>query len=175
MQIWMRQFNLYFALMAALGLLCGCQSKKDNSPVGVLRVHLEATADNFDTSQSISLMRADPVLITIGKNPILTEANIVAAKVIDTPGGFAIEIQFDESSALMLEQYTASNPGKHLVIFGQWGDKISDGRWLAAPLITHLISNGILSFTPDCSREEADQLVLGLNTVSKKLHLGVTK
>ena len=49
----------------------------------------------------------------------------------------------------MLEQYTAANPGRHLVIFGQWGDKLADGRWLAAPLITHRISNGLLAFTPD--------------------------
>jgi hypothetical protein len=113
--------------------------------------------------------------VTVGHDPILTEASVIVARVIDATGGFAIEIQFDESATLMLEQYTAANPGRHLVIFGQWGEKITDGRWLAAPLITHRISNGLLAFTPDISRPEADRFVLGLNNVSAKIHKGMFK
>ena len=75
----------------------------------------------------------------------------------------------------MLEQYSAANPGKHFAIFGQWGEKLADGRWLAAPLITHRIADGMLSFTPDMSREEADRLVLGLNNVAKKILKGQFK
>ena len=105
---------------------------------------------------------------TVATAYILTEANVVAAKVIDTQGGFAIQIQFDENGTWTLEQYSASNPGKHFVIFGQWGKKIADGRWLAAPLITRRIANGALVFTPDASREEADKLVLGLTRPSRK-------
>jgi hypothetical protein len=76
---------------------------------------------------------------------------------------------------LMLEQYSAANPGRHFVIFGQWGDKLVNGRWLAAPLITHRISNGVLAFTPDITRAEADQLVLGLNNAAAKVHKGMFK
>ncbi|HUA67499.1 MAG TPA: hypothetical protein VMA13_03030 [Candidatus Saccharimonadales bacterium] len=115
----------------------------------------------------MSVVRADPVTVTIAQQPILTEANIVAAKVIDDPGGFAIEIHLDETGTWILEQYTAANPGRHLVIFGQWGKKLANGRWLAAPLITHRIGNGVLSFTAEMSRAEADQLVLGLNNVAQ--------
>jgi len=115
------------------------------------------------------------VLITIAKEPVLTEANIIAAKVIDARGGIALQIQFDESSALMLEQYSAANPGKHFAIFGQWGEKQANGRWLAAPIITRRIADGMLSFTPDMSREEADRLVLGLNNVTKKILKGQLK
>jgi len=43
-----------------------------------------------------------------------------------------------------------------------------DGRWLAVPSITQRINDGVLTFTPDCSREEADELVAGLNVVAKK-------
>jgi preprotein translocase subunit SecD len=117
----------------------------------------------------VSVVRSDPMAFNIANEPILTEDSILAAKVIDTRGGFAVQVQFDESSALMLEQYSADNPGKHLVIFGQWSEKVVDGRWLAAPLITHRIFNGLLSFTPDMSREEADRLVIGLNNVAKKI------
>jgi hypothetical protein len=174
MKVCAQRFNIYFALAAALALLCGCKTDQEKAQekakevVGALRVHIEAGASDAGSTQPITVLRSDPVLVTIVDEPILTEASLIAARVIDTPGGFAIEVKFDEISSSLLEQYTAENPGRHLVIFGQWGDKLVNGRWLAAPLITHRISNGTLAFTPDCSREEADQLVLGLNNVAAK-------
>ncbi|HEU5397544.1 MAG TPA: hypothetical protein VFV81_10265 [Verrucomicrobiae bacterium] len=170
MRILARQFNLYFTLLAAVALFCGCQSDKSKSARAILRIHIETPADDFGTTRTISLIRDNPVTVTISKDPVLTEAAIKAARVIDTPGGFAIELQFDDTGSLMLEQYSASNVGKHFVIFGQWGKKITEGRWLAAPLISHHIGNGVLAFTPDSSREEADQLVAGLNNVAKETH-----
>jgi hypothetical protein len=35
------------------------------------------------------------------------------------------------------------------------------------------ISDGVLVFTPDASREEADRIVLGLNNVAKEAQKGV--
>jgi hypothetical protein len=168
MKVWTRQFNIYLMLAAVLALFCSCQTDKKDKEVSELRVHIEVNPDSTGTSQAISVVRSDPVLVTIDQEPILTEANIVAARVFDTHGGFAIEIRFDETATWILEQYSAVNSERHFVIFGQWGDKSDKGRWLAAPLITRRIGNGVLLFTPDCSREEADRLVLGLNNVAKK-------
>ncbi len=173
-----RRFNVYFALAAALTLLCGCQTSqhdKADKKTGALRVYMETSPGPESTSKTITLLRADPVVLTIASEPILTEAGIIAARTIETPGGFAIEVQFDEMSAITLEQFTATYPGSHLAIYGEWGEKPVTGRWLAAPLITHRIGNGILSFTPDASREEADDLVLGLNNVAKKMQKGLLK
>jgi hypothetical protein len=156
-------------------MLSGCQTSKQDKEVSALRVHIEVNSNQIGNSETISVLRSDPVLVNIAKEPILTEANLVEAKVIDAHGGVALQIQFDESSALVLEQYSAGNPGKHFVIFGQWGEKRADGRWLAAPLITHRIADGRLAFTPDMSREEADRLVLGLNNVTKKIIKGQLK
>jgi len=168
MQSLMKHFNLYFAAILSLALLCGCETDKSKSATAAMRVHLE-TPNAFDTTQTISVMRNYPVKVTIAKEPIFSEANLLGARLIETPGGYAIEMQLDERSSLMLEQYSASNVGRHFVIFAQWGKKISEGRWIAAPLISHHIANGVLSFTPDTSREEAEQFVLGLNNVAKKL------
>ena len=175
MKVFVRQFNIYLALATLLGGVCGCQTNPQKKVVGALRAHIEVDPDPAGTSQTISVLRSDPVLVTIKSEPILTEANIVSAKVMDATGGFAIEIKFDENGAWLLEQYSAANPGRHFVIFGQWGDKVANGRWLAAPLITRRISGGVLAFTPDCSREEADQLVLGLNNVAKAIHKNMLK
>ena len=181
MKVCTRRFNIYFTLAAALALFCGCKTEqqreqdKAKEVLGALRVHIEAGESDAGSTQTISLLRSDPVLVTIADEPILTEANLIAASVIDTPGGFAIEVRFDEISASLLEQYSAANPGRHFAIFGQWGEKLNDGRWLAAPFITHRIGDGTLAFTPDCSRAEADQLVLGLNNVAAKINKGSLK
>jgi len=87
-----------------------------------LRVHIEENPDPAGTTQTVSVLRSDPVLVTVKSEPFLTEANVVVAKVMDSPGGFDMEIKFDENGVWLLEQYSAANPGRHLVIFGQWGD-----------------------------------------------------
>jgi hypothetical protein len=169
-----RRFNLFLAILA-LAVLGGCQTDKPDKEASALRVYVEVNPNNAGISETVSVLRSDPVLITVMHEPFLSEANVVAAKVADSPGGFAVEIQFDESSTLVLEQYSAANPGKHFAILGLWGDKLSTKRWLAAPLVTHRITDGRLSLTMDMSREEADHLVLGLNNVAKANKKGQLK
>ena len=161
----------------AVVLLGGCQAIKQakSKTVSALRVHMEADSNKQSDTQTITLLRDDPVSFTIEKEPILTEASLIESRVIETQGGFAIQVHFDESSGMVLEQYSAANPGKHFLIWGQWGERISDSRWLAAPLITRRIVSGVLSFTPDMSRTNADRLVLGLNNVSKNINKGQLK
>ncbi|MDD5140795.1 MAG: hypothetical protein PHY43_11110 [Verrucomicrobiales bacterium] len=175
MKVYAQRFNIFFALAMAAALVSGCQTDKKKDEISVLRVHLQASPHTVGATVNVSVLRSNPVSVTIAHDPILTEANVVAARVIETPGGFAIEIQFDESASLMLEQYSSANPGLHFVIFGQWGEKIADARWLAAPLITHRIANGQLAFTPDITRAQADRFVSGLNNVAKKLKKGIFK
>ena len=173
MRVYTSRFNLFLALAVLLVPLCGCTSlfHKDE-PVAALRVHIELSPENAAAqtgeAETVSVVRSNPVQVAIEKDAILTEANIVAAKVVDTPDAPAIEVRFDENGTWILEQYSASNPGRHFVIFGQWGKKLKNARWLAAPLITQRLNYGLLSFTPDMSRDDANQLVLGLNNVAKQ-------
>jgi preprotein translocase subunit SecD len=175
MSFCLRRFNLYLPLLAALALPGGCALTHKSGPLGALRVHIESAANAEGASQTVSILRTEPVLVTIARDPVLTEANLITATLMETPGGFAVRVKFDESGTWALEQCTASNPGKHLVIFGQWSDQLVDGRWLAAPLITRRIGDGILTFTPDASREEAQKLVIGLNNAAKKINTGSLK
>ncbi len=165
-----RRFNLYLLLLVSGGLLAaGCATgKKSDKQTAALRVHLQST-ESISASQTVTVLRSQPMLVPIVMDPILTESHVASASLLETPGGFAVEIQFNQTGTWMLEQYTGANPGKHLAIFGQWSDKLVDGRWLAAPVISHRIANGLLSFTPDASREEAGQFVKGLNNVAKKI------
>jgi hypothetical protein len=175
MKVLTRLFNIYLALAILLGLAGGCQTEKKKSQTAALRVHIEVPPDPTGDTQPISVIRSDPVLITVKRMPILTEANLLEAKIIEAQGGFALSLKFDETGTWTVEQYSASNPGLHFVIYGQWSEKPTDGRWLAAPLITHRVTGGTLVFTPDCSREEADQFVLGLKEAMKQIHKGQLK
>ena len=76
---------------------------------------------------------------------------------------------------VLLEECTAANRGRRIAIFSQFGEKIKDYRWLAAPVITRRISDGVLVFTPDATREEAEEIALGLNNVSKKVHTWIDR
>jgi preprotein translocase subunit SecD len=180
-----RRFNLFLALFGAAGLLAGCKSTlsdlglEKNEPQGSLRVHIELSPSNAalssETAENVTVLRAEPVKVTIDKDPVLTENNLVAAKVIATPDAPAIEVRFDENGTWILEQYSAANPGRHFVIYAQWGKDMKDGRWIAAPLITKRINDGILSFTPDMSTNETDQLIAGLKNVIKQFQTSPTE
>ena len=173
MNFYSLRFNIYLVLIMGLVLGGGCKStpkeEKKDKEVSALRIHMESPPGLGDTTQTVSVIREDPVSVTILSAPVLTEADVVAARVLDTTAGFAVELKFSSTGTLLLEEYSASNPGKHFVIFGQWGEKGKDGRWLGAPLITHRITDGILSFTPDMNRDDAYRLVFGLNNVAKKV------
>ena len=123
----------------------------------------------MDFSIPVTVFRADPMTITIDKSPFLTEAFISEAKIVEDRGAFLMQIQFEQRGVWLLEQYTTTHPGRNLVIQAQFGPKLKESRWLAAPKITRRISNGVLTFTPDASREEAELIVKGLNNVAEKV------
>ena len=178
MNFYARSFNLYLLVALLIGGLAGgCASekhKKDKDKLGTLRVHVASHGNLPDHGETVKVLRANPVEVTISSDAILSEGNVLKASVIDTPGGgFAIKVQFDETGAWTLEQNAAANPGGHFVIFGQWPG--STGRWLAAPIITRRIANGELIFNADCSREEARKLVDGVNLSAKQIHDGSMK
>jgi len=168
MNFYTRRFNLYLLPVAALLLVAGC-ALFNRQPKGIatLRVHIESGANASSDTKTISVLRAAPVMVTIATDPILTEANILTAKLVESPGGFAVQIKFNESGSLALEQYSAINPGKHFAIFGQWGEPPTNHRWLAAPSINRFIASGTLTFTPDASRAETEELVKGWNIAAK--------
>jgi preprotein translocase subunit SecD len=173
-------FNIYLLGLAAsvAFLICGCQSaeSKHKKQLSTLHLHAETNPDPMGKSERVKVFRAEPFWVTIDKQPFLTEAFVKEARVIDVMGGFALQIQFDRQGTWILEQYTAALRGRHIAIFSQFADpgqeKLNEGRWLAAPLIATHITDGLLTFTPDATREEANQIALGLNNVAKKLQAG---
>jgi hypothetical protein len=156
------RFNLYLAFTVAAVLLCGCQTNKSKKPEASIFIHAEATDDTSFT-RTIKLFREGTVTMKIHQTPMLTERNLVEAKVENVVGGgFAISLKFSPGGQWTLDQYTSLNIGRHYAIFVMFGKDPIITRWIAAPIIDRRISDGMILFTPDCTREEADEIVAGL-------------
>ena len=160
-----RVFNGFLVLLAvALAAGCGTsEERKRKKELSNIRVHAETT--RTDQGTTISVVRSSPIELSIEREPVLDEHNVVAAMVEEQRGGFVIRVQFDRQGSWILERATVVNRGRHLAVHAFFGEN----RWIAAPLITGKNSTGALVFTPDCTREEAERFVRGLNNVTRKL------
>src|SRR5439155_21541744 len=127
---------------------------------------LEASAGSAERVKEVPIFRANPVMIRVEKDPLqIDEGNVVQGMVLDIEGGFVIKVQLDKRGTWVLENLTASNVGNRLAIFSPCGE----ARWLAAPLISRRISDGVITFTPDADRAESERFVRGLNNVAAKI------
>lgn len=165
---WMR-FNSYFLLLA--GVLCGCETtgSKSDKAQARLTVAVESNREAEGRSESITVSRAQPITLKIQSSALLNETHVAEAQLMDSFGGFTMHIQFTSMGRHLLEQYTAQYPGRRFAIAAQFGEKEMQTRWLAAPVVKRRITDGILAFTPDASREEAELIVRGLNNAAIKL------
>jgi hypothetical protein len=156
-------FNIYLAV--ALALVAGCQLAPKKKEATRLALFMETTPDNTGRNGPVSIGKTEPFVITVDNQPFLDEASIAKAWVVDSVGGFQIMLQFDRRGTWLLEQYSVANRGRRIGIFAHFGET----RWLAAPVNSTRITDGMLVFTPDASREEAERIVRGLNNVAKQL------
>ena len=163
------RFNsyLFVALLSLCAVGCAAIKKKE---VATLRLHQEVNPDARERSSPVPIYRASPMYVNVEKGPFLIEGHVSKASVIDALGSFQILIQFNRTGTWLLEQYTTAHRGRRIAVFSQFGE---EARWLAAPVTNKRISDGVLVFTPDASREEAERIVLGLNNVAEEAQKGV--
>ena len=173
MMIRWKRFNLYLNLIVLLlvALIVGCADKGSKRKVQLtkLDIHIEMPREATNLTEPVPIYREKPVMVNVEKEPFLREVFITSARVVDMPGGFGIQVQFNRQGTWLLEQYSTQNHGKRLAIHAEFGPDLKENRWLAAPRLTKGITDGILTFTPDATREEADDIVLGLSNVSREV------
>lgn len=173
-----KRFNTYLLVTLTAALACGCQTGSDKQSKNLLctlRLHLETSSKDTKDTESIPVYREKPIWVNVQKMPFLTEANVSAASVVDEVGGYVLRIEFDGDGKILLEECTTGNRGRRMAIFSQFSKELRDYRWLAAPVINRRMSDGVLVFTPDATREEAEEIALGLNNVAKKTHTWIDK
>ena len=159
-------FNGFLTLLS-LALATGCGTTEDSKrkkEMSTIRIHLESDGQ-ADHSSAITVHRSAPFQLNIEREVLLDEHNVIAALLVEQPGGFAIQVQFDRTGSWTLEQASVMRRGRHLAVHAHFGP----ARWLAAPVLRDKISSGKLTFTPDCTREEAERFLRGLNNAVRKL------
>jgi preprotein translocase subunit SecD len=165
MKIRFLSFNIYL-LLAALLFSSGCYSpeEKEKREMSTIRMFLESNNDGTEHTGPV-YVTSKKYEVNIDKEPFVTEGDVDHAQVVDGIGGFEIQVSFNAHGTLMLEMVTTSNKGKRMVIMTQ----SPQTKWIASPMIQKKIASGTLVFTPDCTRQEADRIVSGLNNVAKKI------
>jgi preprotein translocase subunit SecD len=161
-----KHYLLVITLITALG--SGCQSMGDKKPgknYSLIMLYLEQNNDGTKYSRKMAVYRADPVIFYVNSEPFLSTADLEKATLMEAIGGFALQLQFDRHGTAVLESFTTSNKGRRMAIFCQF----TEPRVLAAPMITKRNATGIIRFTPDCSREEAERIINGLAAAIKEI------
>jgi len=160
--------NLFLTLLLVLvGTACkSAEEKKKSEEASSLRLFLETEFDTTgDKTTVVPVYRSSPVLIRITKEPFLDEGHLIDAAVINTVGGFAIQVKYDFRGTLTLESVTSTYRNQRVAIYSNF----TEGRWLGAPKMSARVKDGVFAFTPDATREEAERIVRGLNNVATKL------
>ena len=159
---------LFFLLMGWSGFLVGpgCASLGKGSKQKVhLRVYLEASVNDPTQTMVVPVYRKEPVLVRIQKEPILDERDLVHASVVKVVGGYSMELIFDFHGRLVLQQVSNAYRGRRLVLQAVF----PEARWLGMIRMNRPIMDGVLTFTPDATQQEAQRIVEGLNKVARKL------
>ena len=166
MKIGFWAFNTYLLMLALF--VPGCKTPEERKEYSTFRMHIEANPDGTRYNGPVNIGRSDPFVVNIENAPFITEYHVENASVIDSVGGFEIIVQLNLQGTRLLEQYSLAARDKRAAIFSNF----EQVRWLAAPKLSRKISDGVLTFTPDCTREEADRIVHGLNNLVKQIKKG---
>jgi len=162
------RFNIYLLLVPALLSGTGCRTpeQKQAKQTATLRIHIE-TNPLPDYSLPITVLSNAPMYLNIEKSPFLNEAHITSAHILERQDGFALQIRFNQQGQRLLEQYSSANTYRRFAIRSQFRQSTNVfDRWLAAPFISNRIADGLLNFTPDATRAEAECIVQGWNKVA---------
>jgi hypothetical protein len=173
MKSWQWNINVFCAATLALWL-CACKTteeKKAAKEKALISLHLESNPDGTAKNSPVPIYRGRPMMVNVSVQPFLTNGDLNSASVVELEGGFGIQLSFDPHGTKVLDMYTVANKGKRIAV----NCAFPELRWLAAPLITRRITDGVFIFTPDATKEEAERIVLGLNNVIKKERKGWLK
>lgn len=163
------RFNIYLAAVLALALVTvtGCQTgKKKDKDKAVIQLHQEAYTSGASDTERVAIYRENPIYVNVDKEPFIDSADITEAKVLEDLGGFVIQLRFNWRGSQILNGVTTANRDKRIAVHCIFN---KEARWLASPVIRKPLRDGIFTFTPDCTRAEADHIVKGLNAEAAAL------
>ena len=150
-------------LMTGAGalLLAGCALFRHQEPPATLRLYEEATSTLPE--DNVRMVAIPKLGLKIPLNPYATisEEDVDKATLEQTPGGAAIEVQFDVSGSMVFNEMTTRCRGQYIVTF-------LNNRPVAAWLVDRRVTNGQFVVEGDFTDEEAGKAVDSLNKQSKQ-------
>ncbi len=142
------------------------EEKANRDKYSLVKFFLETPQGSNNKVQEVEVYRAYPEKIYIGTREFLDERDFEEVNIIDTPdGGFMIEFILTAEGSGILQNITGRYRGRRMVIFANFGDP----RYLGAPKIDRLITDGNIRITPDASREEAERFALGMKNTIRQI------
>jgi len=157
-------FNLFLLLLLTAGAGCGSVAHSFGKKATILRLHIEAQPSPIGSTTEIAVYRVSPIRVSIEKSPILDEGSLESAELVDDQGTHQLRLKFTSHGRQMLDTYTTLNRSRRIFIFCSFGEH----RWLGGPPAGR-ITDGILTFTPDATREECARILRGLNDVATEV------
>ena len=171
------RFNINLCLAVALLAATGCHStksedgkKKENKKdLALVELHLEVTPDELTDTKTIAVNRREPFTVVVDKDSFVDTTYISGARLLEEGTDvFSIQLKFNWSGTMRLDTTTTAHRGKHIAVNCTFG-KAHTTRWVAALVIRKRIADGTLTFTPDATHEEAEEIVRGLNHSAEKM------
>jgi len=165
------RFNIYLLLGGLLAATIGCQTaeSKRRQQLATVRIHLESNVEMANLTEVVTVSRAAPMAVNVVRSPFLNEGFLSSASLVEDHGGFSLKLEFNNFGRTILEQYSGTYQGQRFAIRSQFGvEPDAIDRWIGAPRIARRIKDGVLIFTPDVTRAEAEQIVRGLNNHAEK-------
>ena len=170
------RFNIFLCGALLLLTAAGCRTeaekkaKQEAKEATVIELHMETPADGQHDNGPVTIGREHPYTINIDRTPFMDGEFLDRAEVVDEPGGlFSIRLNFGWQGAALLDTMTSANPGKRIAVFCTFGKGETNRGWIASPIVTRHISNGVFTFTPSTTHEQAERIVRGLNNVAKQV------
>jgi preprotein translocase subunit SecD len=170
------RFNTFLCATLLLAAVAGCHTSSDDKDkegkkvATVIELHMEADATDPGDTYLAPIGRDNPILLEVQKEVFMDGEYLDHADVVDEEGGqFSIRLKFNWQGASVLNMQTARNPGRRVAVFCAFGKGKEKHFFIASPKVVRPISNGVFTFAPAVTRDEADRIVRGLNAVAKQV------
>jgi hypothetical protein len=156
-------------LFLALLLTGGCSLFQPKPPVVTLRFYEEADRALPKSTIRVIDVPGTQQRITVDPYPVVTEKDIMEARLVPVPGGRAVHLSFDLHGANVLSEMSTRMRGRYVVV-------MFNERPIAAVLLETRITDGKFLLEGDLTEEEEITLVDDLNQIAgKKRDFGDTQ